>query len=279
MDLLPVDATLRAAAAANDLAAALALPLADGWDVFPGSLAAGAEPPWGSYLFVQEGAVVGYGGFKGAPAGGEVELGYAIAPGWRGRGLATEAAAALLARAFAEPEVNAVVAHTLAEPGPSTRVLERLGFTRAAELVDPDDGPIWRYRRARHGAEGFLGTWAFDPARARYAAGQPPRDGTYVLAPIPDGVAFTVDWTDPEGNARKVVFSTVFGERDGLSMTRLDASRLETRAAGGPVTVATRILSDDGREMVVEQSGIQGDGSPFCNVSVYVRRAFGPRAP
>ena len=37
-------------------------------------------------------------------------------------------------------------AHTLAQPSASTHVLERLGFTRTAEINDPDDGPIWHWQ-------------------------------------------------------------------------------------------------------------------------------------
>jgi [ribosomal protein S5]-alanine N-acetyltransferase len=38
-----------------------------------------------------------------------------------------------------------VIANTLAHDNPSTGVLRRLGFVRARELVDPEEGPIWRW--------------------------------------------------------------------------------------------------------------------------------------
>ncbi|ULE35579.1 N-acetyltransferase [Mycobacterium sp. IDR2000157661] len=41
--------------------------------------------------------------------------------------------------------VRTVIANTLARDNPSTGVLRRLGFTRTHELVDPEDGPIWRW--------------------------------------------------------------------------------------------------------------------------------------
>jgi RimJ/RimL family protein N-acetyltransferase len=90
-------------------------------------------------------ALVGWGGFKGPPSDGVVELGYEIAPGFRERGLATAAVGQMVAEAFAAPEVQSVIAHTLPEPGPSTRVLEKSGFDRDGE------GPesTWRYRLER----------------------------------------------------------------------------------------------------------------------------------
>ena len=131
------------------------IPVEPGWldfpDVLPHALAgarARDEDPWGTYLYFDaaDGALIGIGGFKGAPSDGQVELGYAIAPARRERGLATAVVVVLLQRAAAAG-VTTVTAHTLAEPNASTRVLTKSGFTRTAELDDPDDGPIWRWER------------------------------------------------------------------------------------------------------------------------------------
>jgi RimJ/RimL family protein N-acetyltransferase len=92
---------------------------------------------------------VGWGGFKGPPAGGVVELGYEIVPAHRRRGLATAAVREMLRAAFAAPEVKAVIAHTLAEPGPSCRVLEKTGFARDCEVADDQVGTAWRWRLER----------------------------------------------------------------------------------------------------------------------------------
>jgi RimJ/RimL family protein N-acetyltransferase len=78
-----------------------------------------------------------------------VEVGYEIAPTHQGRGLATAAVEAMLAEAFAEPAVTSATAHTLAEPGPSVRVLEKTGFTHEAEITDGEDGQLWRFRLHR----------------------------------------------------------------------------------------------------------------------------------
>jgi RimJ/RimL family protein N-acetyltransferase len=135
---------------------ALGIAVVDGWDVFPGSLvrvrdAVGEDPTgprWRSRFFVagEPPEVVGWGGFKGPPRDETVELGYAIAPAREGRGLATAAVRAMLRDAFADPEVREVIAHTLPEPGPSPRVLEKAGFTRTGEVTGDRGERVWRFR-------------------------------------------------------------------------------------------------------------------------------------
>jgi RimJ/RimL family protein N-acetyltransferase len=93
--------------------------------------------------------LIGLGGFKGAPAGGQVEIGYEIAPAYRGLGLATEAARGMVDHAFGDPRVDHVLAHTLPRDSPSTSILRRLGLRFIEALDDPDDGPIWRWRLDR----------------------------------------------------------------------------------------------------------------------------------
>jgi [ribosomal protein S5]-alanine N-acetyltransferase len=107
-----------------------------------------ADPQWSSHLFVvpADDALVGFGGFKGPPADGVVEIGYGIAPAYRGKGLATEASRQMIERARAAG-VSTVVAHTLAEPNASTRVLSNLGFEHTQTTDDPADGKIWRWER------------------------------------------------------------------------------------------------------------------------------------
>jgi [ribosomal protein S5]-alanine N-acetyltransferase len=94
--------------------------------------------------------VIGGGGFKGPPdAGGVVEIAYAIVPGYEGRGYATEVAAGLLRFASADARVSTLRAHTLPQHGASSRVLTKVGFGLAGEVVDPEDGPVWRWERGR----------------------------------------------------------------------------------------------------------------------------------
>lgn len=142
-----------------ELAELLRVEVAPAWPVFAEAMPHAHErlrqepglAGWWTYLFIlREGELlVGNGGYKGPPADGVVEIGYAIAPGWRGRGLATEAAGLLIGRAFADPRVQAVRAHTLVTAGAAARVVEKVGLKRVATLQDPDDGRVWRWQVAR----------------------------------------------------------------------------------------------------------------------------------
>jgi RimJ/RimL family protein N-acetyltransferase len=92
--------------------------------------------------------VVGSAGFKGAPDGdGVVEIAYGIVPSFEGRGYATETARALVTYACGSGLVYRVRAHTLPTNNASTRVLTKCGFQRIGDVVDPDDGPVWRWER------------------------------------------------------------------------------------------------------------------------------------
>ena len=112
---------------------------------------------WWTVLFVlrePEGATVcGAGGFRGPPRDGMVELGYSIAPSLRGRGLASEAARQLVEYALADARVSKVQAHTLSVANASTRILEKLGFVRVEEYVNPAEhtDPVWRWELRRGG--------------------------------------------------------------------------------------------------------------------------------
>jgi len=94
--------------------------------------------------------VIGSAGFKGPPdAGGMVEAAYGIVPDWQGKGCATAALGKLIAFASADDRVHALRAHTLPENNASTRVLTKNGFTKLGEVIDPEDGRVWRWERTK----------------------------------------------------------------------------------------------------------------------------------
>jgi RimJ/RimL family protein N-acetyltransferase len=114
--------------------------------------ASAAVDPWvHGYALVQRDseAIVGSCGFKGPPADGMVEIAYGVSPEQRDRGYATEAAGALVAYAFHCPDVSVVRAHTLPSSPASQRVLAKCGFERVGEVVDPEDGLVWRFEKHR----------------------------------------------------------------------------------------------------------------------------------
>lgn len=95
-----------------------------------------------------DGAEVGQCGFKGPPdIAGTVEVSYYVASEFEGRGYATQAAEALTRFAMADGRVQTVCAHTLPEQNASTRILKKCGFKHVGEVVDPDDGPVWRWEK------------------------------------------------------------------------------------------------------------------------------------
>jgi [ribosomal protein S5]-alanine N-acetyltransferase len=97
--------------------------------------------------------VIGSVGFKGPPDGdGMVEIAYGIVPIFQSRGFATEAAKAGVAFAFGDELVRFVRAHTLATNNASTRVLAKCGFEHKGEVVDPEDGLVWRWERGKESA-------------------------------------------------------------------------------------------------------------------------------
>jgi ribosomal-protein-alanine N-acetyltransferase len=145
------------------LARALACEVVPGWASFTKALrstrdALAANPAgsaWGARLFLagDPPELIGWGGFKGPPRDGVVELGYEIAQDRRGRGLATEATREMLAEAFADEQVELVIAHTLAERNASTRVLQKAGFRYDGEAQE-DGAVVWRFALARPAAGG-----------------------------------------------------------------------------------------------------------------------------
>jgi RimJ/RimL family protein N-acetyltransferase len=156
--LVKADLQLMDAALAGDDALAIALGhgVVPGWATFTQALKPARDTiaangtAWGTRLFVagDPPELVGWGGFKGPPRDGVVEIGYEIAQSRQGQGLATEAARAMLEEAFADEEVQTVIAHTLPERNASNRVLEKTGFQKDGE-VQQDRTVAWRFSLSR----------------------------------------------------------------------------------------------------------------------------------
>jgi len=114
------------------------------------SLLYAVDDPWWLPFLIRLGdgsRVIGVCLHKGPPdESGAVEIAYAIAPNYRGRGFAREAVSALIKETRHLPEVTSIIAHTLPERHASSRVLEHCGFIRIAEIHDLEVGPLWKWQ-------------------------------------------------------------------------------------------------------------------------------------
>jgi len=158
LSLLPVSSDIKNAIRTSPkaFAATLGVALPEGWPQFPEAfMSARHEPPdpWTGYLFLarQGPMLVGNGGFVSEPdASGTVEIGYEIAPALWNCGYATEAAAALVSRAF-EAGANSVIAHSLAETNASNAVMRKIGMQFSGAIETPgQEAWRWRIERERH---------------------------------------------------------------------------------------------------------------------------------
>lgn len=114
---------------------------------------------WAPFFFIrqEDRTMIGLGGFKGPPdADGVAEFGYAIAPSCRNQGLATEAVTALVQYLFSISRVTVARACTLPGPSASTRVLEKCGFKHVDDVIDPEDGPVWRWESKTAASQGVF---------------------------------------------------------------------------------------------------------------------------
>ncbi|MGD0781862.1 MAG: GNAT family N-acetyltransferase [Candidatus Aminicenantales bacterium] len=98
---------------------------------------------WLGYAAIlrSERMVIGDVGFLGPPdPAGNVEIGFSVVSGWRGRGYAAEMVGILIRGAFADDRVSRITAHTDPDNGASMKVLARNGFQRAGSSAFLDQG-------------------------------------------------------------------------------------------------------------------------------------------
>lgn len=106
------------------------------------AIAVGAEFTPSAWMIVEDGEIVGLCSVIRMPENGEIHIGYGVAPTRERRGCVTRAIAQLLDWARNDPRVTCISADTVAGNIASQRVLERNGFIRTGERIDPEDGPV-----------------------------------------------------------------------------------------------------------------------------------------
>lgn len=107
----------------------------------------GYNPPWLGYLAYWDGECVGTCAFKSLPQGNRVEIAYFTFPKCEGRGIATRMVEMLLSIAHETSPSVSVLAQTLPTANASTRILEKLGFTKIRDFDHPEDGLVWEWER------------------------------------------------------------------------------------------------------------------------------------
>jgi ribosomal-protein-alanine N-acetyltransferase len=113
-----------------------------------------SEEPWlyRAAVLRETGRVVGRVGFHAPPdPDGMVEIGYSVAPAYRGRGIATEMAVGLI-RWGAGEGASSCVASVRPDNLPSLAIIRRLGFLRTGEQMDEIDGLEWVFALPLKGA-------------------------------------------------------------------------------------------------------------------------------
>jgi [ribosomal protein S5]-alanine N-acetyltransferase len=135
---------------------------------------------WMRYVVLRRGpddrpVLVGTVGCKGRAHDGVVEVGWGIVDEHSRRGLATEAARALVEWVFEHDEVQQVVAETLPELEGSLRVMEKLGFVHLGDGSEQDT--------VRHGKS--RAAWLAEGPAARRAPKLVPQAKEVAVAGIP----------------------------------------------------------------------------------------------
>ena len=108
-----------------------------------------SQIPWRIRVIVERSSntVIGSINLKGPPdKDGDVEFGWGLNDGARGKGYATEAAAAVLEWAFQQQGVRSVSATILEDNLVSQRVAQRLGLTKTK--IIRRDQPLWKRERS-----------------------------------------------------------------------------------------------------------------------------------
>ncbi len=94
-----------------------------------------------AWLVSDAGIIVAMMSFTKSGADGRYELGYGVAPAYRGQGVMTRALASLLPLLASEGHHGLTVETSVDNPA-SQHVLERNGFVRTGARDDPEDGAL-----------------------------------------------------------------------------------------------------------------------------------------
>jgi hypothetical protein len=138
----------------------------------------------------------------------------------------------------------------------------------------------------------FFGTWTLNVAKSKFDPGPPVRSRTVTVEPAGDGVRWSIEQIDANGNPGTVVETLKFdgkdyprtvagslgGSRAGdtIALQRVDAYTLEETLKKDGQVVATlrQVVSRDGKERTATQmTGTNAAGQPIHNVLVFDKQS------
>jgi len=105
----------------------------------------GYVKPWISYCARENGSLVGFGAFKGAPKDGVVEIAYGTLEPYQRKGMGTEICKLLVELSLKTDPFVTITARTLPENNFSTKILQKNGFIFSGTVNDPEDGDVWEW--------------------------------------------------------------------------------------------------------------------------------------
>jgi hypothetical protein len=127
----------------------------------------------------------------------------------------------------------------------------------------------------------LIGTWKQNLDKSKYNPGPLPRSNTLYWTQDGQNIRDTNQGTDAQGNPTTGVIminfdgqphpSTGFPNWDAVALTRVDADTFifARFKAGKLVGAGTGLLSQDGKAMTITSTGIDANGRPYTNFSIY----------
>lgn len=127
--------------------------------------------------------------------------------------------------------------------------------------------------------DGFLGKWQMLPEESDYAAGVPPKSGTYEILRNGDKLTFIMNWVSDTGKSQHMAYSEICDGQfhpytdapiaDEICLTLQSDTILHSVARLNGKVALKAIRQLKANQLIVTMSANLPDGTPFENHSVY----------
>ena len=134
------------------------------------------------------------------------------------------------------------------------------------------------------GAENWIGTWKLDVAKSKFSPGPTPKSMTITFAAAPDGIKFSSDGVDAEGNATHTEYVSKFDGKevpytgnpnaDTASPKKINANSYDNpwKKDGKPTMSSHAVVSKDGKTFTVHQTGKNAKGEAVDTTVVFIKQ-------